>query len=286
MNYLELTHLNREQSTHLSELQNAVHKHYQSAPNIYWHIIKKIRPMPWNILVYAGRELIGFCSRFLFQMGATEISLIVHPKFQTEFFIRPLIQQIQKFIPPEHKHMLVIPTPHQQKPLICPDAHWEFLYSSYRLQWQGPAKKPDPIPGFVFVKAETGDFSGFKRLTEIGFPHGTDMNEGIFKHIIENNTTQLWLLKKDDQIVGSIQINQENKVYRISDITVLPEYRKQGLGHFLLKSIIHMLHQRQKTIILDVESNNPIALNWYLSLNMKKLNISDFWRLSFQELKL
>lgn len=284
MNFLELSHLNRDQATHLTELQETLRKHHHSSPNIYWHILKKMRPVPCNILAYSGRELIGFCSRFLFHMGSTEICLMVHPKFQTEFFIKSLVYQVIKYIPAEHKNFMIVSTPHEQKPLICPNGNWEFLYSSYRLQWQGAAKKPDSRPGFNLNKAKVEDYQGFKILSEIGFPNGTDLNPEIFKHIIENNTTQLWLLKKDELIVGSIQINQENRAYRISDITVLPEFRQQGLGHFLLKSMVHLLHQRQKNIILDVESTNPVALEWYLGLNMRKINTTDYWRLPFNEL--
>jgi GNAT superfamily N-acetyltransferase len=284
MAFLELTNLNREQTTHLLTLQKILQKQFQSSPVLYWHILKKIRPSPCNILAYAGSELIGFCSRYLFHSGECEISILVHPKFQTDFFIKQLIFSVIKYIPPEHKKDIVISTPHSFKPPIKPEADWVYLHSSIRLQWQGPVKKPDALPEFYLGKAIYGDFTGFKHLSEKGFPNGTDMSPEIFAHIVDDHTTQLWLLKKDSQVIGSIQINQENKLYRISDITVLPDYRKQGLGHYLLKSIIHILHQRQKTIILDVETNNEIALNWYLNLGMKKINTADFWKLPFSEL--
>lgn len=283
MAFLELTHLNREQTTHLLSLQKIIQKQFQTSPVLYWHILKKIRPTPCNILAYSGRELIGFCSRYLFHSGECEISLLVHPKFQTEFFIKQLIFSVIKYIPGEHKNDIVLSTPHKTKPSIKPDADWKYLHSSIRLQWQGPIKKPDIIPGYILDKAIKSDYDGFKYLSEKGFPDGTDMSPEIFSHIVDDHTTQLWLLKQDNRVIGSIQINQENKLYRISDITVLPDYRKQGLGHYLLKSIIHILHQRQKTMILDVESTNEIALNWYLNLGMKKINTADFWKLSFSE---
>lgn len=283
MTFLELTHLNRDQATHLLTLQKSIQKQFHSSPVVYWHIHKKIRPSPCNILAYAGKELIGFCSRFLFHSGECEISLLIHPRFQTEFFTKQLSYAVIKYIPPEHKSFIVISTPHGEKPIINSNAAWQYLHSSIRLQWQGPAKKPDPYPEFSLGKALHQDFNGFKYLSEQGFPNGTDMTSEIFSHIVDDHTTQLWLLKKDSQVIGSIQINQENKLYRISDITILPEYRKQGLGHFLLKSIIHQLFQRQKTIVLDVESTNQIALDWYLKLGMKKINIADFWKLPFAE---
>jgi ribosomal protein S18 acetylase RimI-like enzyme len=283
MNFLELKSLNREQSTHLLELQQAIHKQYQASPLIYWHILKKDRPYACNILAYAGKELIGFASRYLFHQGTTELSLMVHPKFENEFFIKQLCFALIKYIPYGYKNFIVVSTPHQIKPLFKPNADWEFTHCSYRLQWQGPAKKPNPIPNIGLQKAKITDFDGFKYLSDVGFPNGTDMTPEIFESIIEGSQAQLWLLKQDQQVIGSIQINQENKYYRISDITVLPDFRGQGHANYMLKSILHLLQQRQKTIVLDVEDTNPIALNWYLRLGMKKINTSDFWRLPFKE---
>jgi predicted acetyltransferase len=283
MTILQLSHINRDQATQLIQLQDTIQKRWQNGPVIYWHIIKKARPIPCNLLAYAGQELIAFCSRYLFQLDSCELSLMIHPRYENEFLIRQLVMQINSFIPPEHKKFISITTPHDCKPQYKPEAAWEYLYSSYRLQWQGPVKKPIPPQEFTLAKAKPQDFSGFKNLTNIGFPHGTEMIPEIFNHIIEDQGTQLWLLKKEQEVIGSIQVNQENKIYRISDITVLPEYRQQGLGNFLLKSIVYQLHQRQKLMVLDVESNNSLALNWYLGLGMKKINCADFWRLPYQD---
>jgi len=283
MTILELNHLNRDQTTQLLNLQQVVQKRFGASPVIYWHIIKQQRPMPCNLLAYAGGKLVAFCTRFLFHLDSCELSLIVDPKFDNEFLIRQLITQVNQFIPPEHRNNIVISTPHACKPIYKPNANWTFLHSSYRLQWQGPVKKPNPPPGFTLNKALVEDFQGFKNLTDIGFPHGTDMIPEIYQHILQTPGTQLWLLKKDHEVIGSIQINQENKYFRISDITVLPDYRQQGLGNFLLKSMVYTLHQRQKLMVLDVESNNPVALQWYLNLGMKKINCADFWQLPYND---
>ncbi len=283
MTILQLTHINREQSTQIIELQDAIKKRWQNSPVVYWHIIKKIRPLPCNLLAYAGQQLIGFCSRYLFQLDSCELSLMIHPQFENEFLIRQMIMQLNQFIPPEHKKLITISTPSHCKPIYKPEAAWEYLHSSYRLQWQGPVKKPSPPPGLNFSKAKPEDYQGFRHLTELGFPQGTEMSPEIYNFIISGQGTQLWLLKKENEVLGSIQVNQENKYYRISDITILPSYRQQGLGNFLLKSIIFQLHQRQKQMILDVESNNTVALNWYLGLGMKKINSADFWRLAYAE---
>lgn len=284
MKFLELTHLNREQCKQLNDLVLLIQKHQQHAPMVYWHIIKKIRPYPCNILVYSGNQLVGFASRFLFHEKNCEVSLILHPQIQDEHFAKQILLSLFRYIPKEYKDNIIICSAHGKRPFINPQSDWELLYHSYRLQWQGPAKKPSPLQNYTFQKAEKQDFKGFQQLLEIGFPHGTDMTPEIYQTIIEGQFTQLWLLKHEKKVIGAIQINQENKWCRISDITVHPDYRQQGLGEFLLMSIVYILHQRQKAICLDVESTNPVAFEWYLRRGMKKINCCDFWKIPTQKL--
>lgn len=284
MNFLEVNSLNREQSADLINLQQALKKQYQSTPSVYWHILKKPRPMPCNLLGYNGKELIAFASRFLFHQGTTEISLLIHPQLQNEFMAKQLFYGLLKYIPKDYKEFITLCTPHQQRPLIqANNSLWTKEYSSIRLQWFGPAKKPSVMVDYSLEKAKLEHFQEFKNLCKVAFPHGTDMVPEIYNELLTGSATQLTLLKHHEQIIGSIQVNQENKYYRISDIAVLPEFRGKGLGNYLLKSILHQLVQRQKPIVLDVEDNNEVALKWYLGLGMKKINTCDFWRLPFAE---
>lgn len=284
MNFLEVNSLNRDQSTDLVNLQQALKKQFQSTPALYWHILKKPRPLPCNLLGYAGKELIAFASRFLFHQGTTELSILIHPQFQNEFIAKQLFYGLLKYIPNDYKDYISLATPHQQKPLIQPDNPlWAKGHSSIRLQWFGPAKKPQAMANFQLEKAKLEHFSQFKTLCKVAFPYGTDMVPEIYNELITGSGTQLTLLKHQEQIIGSIQVNQENKYYRISDIAVLPEFRGQGLGNYLLKSILHQLITRQKPIVLDVEDDNELALKWYLGLGMKKINTCDFWRIPFAE---
>lgn len=284
MNFLEVNSLNRDQSADLIKLQQALTKQYQSSPTVYWHILKKPRPLPCNLLGYAGKELIAFASRFLFHQGTTELSLLIHPQFQNEFVAKQLFYSLLKYIPKDYKEFISLCTPHHQQPLIqANNPLWTKEHSSIRLQWFGPAKKPQNIADYQLEKAKHEHFTQFKNLCKVAFPQGTDMVPEIFNELITGSGTQLTLLKSQEQIIGSIQVNQENKYYRISDIAVLPEFRGQGLGNYLLKSILHQLVQRQKPIVLDVEDNNELPLKWYLGLGMKKINTCDFWRIPFSE---
>lgn len=284
MNILELAHLNREQSKQVQDLQQLVYQKYRSSPPVYWHIVRRIRPFNCNILCYNGPKLIGFISRFLFHPGETELCLLIHPDFEAPNFVRQLVYPILKYIPNDCRNKIIIPCPHQQKPLISPAANWQLSHHSYYLKWQGVAKKPNPIDDFDVNKGEMNDFESARHVLRTCFPKGTEMTAEIFKYILEDNYTKLYTLKKDAQLIGLIQVNQEGAGYRISDLCILPEFQGQKLGDLLLKTIIFKLYQRQKPIALEVDSHNQTIFAWYQRLGLKPKNTRDFWYASFQEI--
>lgn len=281
---LEVTHLNKEQFQNLLDLQQQVKRKAKYTAPLYIHIIRAQRPYPCNILAYQGKELIGFASRFLFHDQEVEFSLIMHPKFKSAFFAKKLLMPLLKYVPSEYKKTIVITTPHHQRPDFHPEKNWEFVFSSHRLQWHGVAPKPQEIEELDIIKAEPQHFEIFQEIIHTCFPNGTQMIPEIYQHLMNNPQVQIYLLKKYEEILGAIQINQENKTYRISDVSILPAHRKQGYANYLLSHIIHQLTSKHKDIILDVESRNHFVLAWYLRMGMKEINVCDYWRIPYSEI--
>ena len=284
MHILELAHLNREQFKQVQDLQQLVYQKHHASPPVYWHIVRRIRPVTCNILCYNGSQLIGFVSRFLFHPEETELCILIHPNFEAPNFVRQMVYPILKYIPAEYRQKLIIPCPHDHKPLINPEANWQISHHSYYLKWQGIAKKPTPISELVIEKGSIDDFEPARNILKTCFPNGTEMTVDIFQHIITDTFTNLYTLKLSDKLIGLIQVNQEGACYRISDLSVLPECQGKRFGVYLLNTIIYKLYQRQKPIVLEVDSNNPLIFAWYQRLGFKTMNTRDFWYCRFQEI--
>ena len=281
---LEINHLNKQQFKDLLALQAAIKKKYNYTAPIYTHIIRKERPYDCNILLYHGKELIAFASRFLFHEDQVEFALIMHPQHKSDFMAKKLLQSLIKYIPPNYKKTIVISTPHNQRPDIKPDANWEYLYSSHRLHWLSVTPKPEPIADLAITKATSEHFNIFKNIIRTCFPRSTELTADIYQLLMENTQVQIYLLKKQDEFVGAIQINHENKSFRISDVAILPEHREQGYAKYMLTSTLHNLQAKQQKILLDVESSNIFVREWYQRLGMVETNISDFWQIPFQNI--
>ena len=281
---IEVTHLTKTQYLQLLDLQSAVSKKDSFNAPIYYHIIRQERPVPCNILAYHGQELIGFASRFLFHQGSVEICLILHPLYHHELLAKKMVYALLPFIPSTYQSFVQITSPHQVRPAIYPEKNWQYLFSCARLKWQGPAKKPKPIPGLSIVKAQNEDFDIFHHITRTCFPQGTEFNAQIYHSLMQNPLVKIYLLKHGEETIGTIQTNQEHQWYRLSDMAILPTYQKSGFGNFLIMSIIHQLQSRQKQICLDIENTNDFLMGWYQRLGMKVMNISDIWKIPFSEI--
>ena len=284
MNILELAHLNREQFKQVQDLQQLVYQKHHASPPVYWHIVRRIRPVTCNILCYHGKTLIGFVSRFLFHPGETELCMLIHPKFEDPKFMRQMLYPLLKYIPLDYRKRLIIPCPHDQRPLIKPEANWQISHHSYYLKWQGIAKKPLPNPELIIDKGKIEDYEQACQILKTCFPNGTDMTIDIFQNIIQDTFTHLYTLRDSDTLLGLIQVNQEGASYRISDLCIRPEYQRLKLGAYLLNSILCKFMHRQKPIVLEVDSNNAVIYAWYQRLGFKTINTRDFWYGSFQEI--
>lgn len=65
-----------------------------------------------------------------------------------------------------------------------------------------------------------------------------------------------------DQAAGRLYLDRRRIEFRIIDISLLPAFRNQGLGSFLLKQVIAEASEAGKPVTIHVEHNNP-ALHLY-----------------------
>jgi len=78
------------------------------------------------------------------------------------------------------------------------------------------------------------------------------------------------VILRDDSPVGRLYVLRENREIRILDITVLPEYRKGGIGTSLLRDILDEAEKSEKRVLIYVETFNP-SLRLFERLGFKSI---------------
>ncbi|HOW64814.1 MAG TPA: GNAT family N-acetyltransferase [Candidatus Paceibacterota bacterium] len=68
---------------------------------------------------------------------------------------------------------------------------------------------------------------------------------------------EYWIVLADDQPAGRLYLHDREKELRIMDITLMPPWRRQGIGRFLLRSLLQDARETQRQATIHVELFNP-----------------------------
>ncbi|HRQ41051.1 MAG TPA: GNAT family N-acetyltransferase [Chloroflexota bacterium] len=71
------------------------------------------------------------------------------------------------------------------------------------------------------------------------------------------------IILKDEQPIGRLYIHRTAKEMRLMDITLLPVYRRQGIGSQIIGDLLHESKQTNRPVTLHVEIINPDACRLY-----------------------
>jgi ribosomal protein S18 acetylase RimI-like enzyme len=86
----------------------------------------------------------------------------------------------------------------------------------------------------------------------------------------------------DNELAGRLYVLREEKSIRILDITVIPEYRRRGIGTVLLREIVEEATQLGKTVQIYIETyNRSVGLFEHLGFTRKAeegINFLMEWR--------
>jgi ribosomal protein S18 acetylase RimI-like enzyme len=83
------------------------------------------------------------------------------------------------------------------------------------------------------------------------------------------------LICLDKTAIGRIYMDRGPEVFHILDVTVLPEYRNQGVGSTLLGRLLAEAGQSGKAVTIHVETFNP-SLQLFERLGFQKTEQKDF----------
>ena len=81
---------------------------------------------------------------------------------------------------------------------------------------------------------------------------------------------QYQIVECDDKPVGRLYVHRRKNEIRIMDISLLPEFRKHGIGTTLLESVLEEGKSKNLPVTIHVERFNP-ALHLYERLGFRQI---------------
>ncbi|MCR6653495.1 MAG: GNAT family N-acetyltransferase [Cellvibrionaceae bacterium] len=82
------------------------------------------------------------------------------------------------------------------------------------------------------------------------------------------NTSQFFIVRRDDLPVGRLFLDQWQQEIRIVDISLLPEFQQQQIGSWLFNFVFEQATTQNLRVSIHVEQHNPVR-TWYEKLGFK-----------------
>lgn len=100
----------------------------------------------------------------------------------------------------------------------------------------------------------------------------------ILEHNMVDSEREIWLLQKDQQVLGTATLVTEEQVLWVTAFAVHPDHQGKGYGKHLLKWCREFAYKRQLTAVhLDVETNNQ-ALHVYEKSGFVRMQTVSYWK--------
>ncbi|WP_079504668.1 GNAT family N-acetyltransferase [Mesobacillus jeotgali] len=150
------------------------------------------------------------------------------------------------------------------------------------LKKDAPPAAPDQLAGITFRKAANADAKEIARQNAIYFNEevSEEAEDMILPEEEEKRGMTSYLVEKDGQIIGKVNLQLTTKLGAIFGLGVLPEHRRKGYGRALLLLAIEKLREENaKDIMLQVAAENSNALNLYKSCGFEETSTMDYFEL-------
>lgn len=115
-------------------------------------------------------------------------------------------------------------------------------------------------------KALLGDVAGIVKIENACF--STPWSEASLKESLENENSHFYLAEADGETAGYIGVQIFSGEGYVTNVAVLPEYRRQGVATALINAA---LENDMEFLTLEVRESNVPAIELYKSLGFEKV---------------
>lgn len=245
-----------------------------------------------EFLYFDGEKLIGYIGVCSFG-GPWEVNGLVDPDYRRQGVFKKLFELVQaEWKRKDSGSMLLLSdrkSESGQKFIAASGAQYKHSeYEMYLKECAGETA-PEQSAGITFRKATNADAREIARQNAIYFNDEYEENDFeeneqdaviILPEEEEKRGMTSYLVEKDGQIIGKVNLHLTSKLGAIFGLGVLPEHRRKGYGRALLLMAIEKLKEANaQEIMLQVAAENSNALNLYKSCGFVETSTMDYFEL-------
>ena len=159
-----------------------------------------------------------------------------------------------------------------------PQRQMEYKGSEYQMVRESQAPLKSPAHAFSFRLASMEDIDLICHIDSVCFLSDPNDMRAHFINRLTQSSYLIYLIYDQEEPIGKAHLNQQANTVYLSDIGIIPERQRQGIGRILMAHCINLLLKKgHKSMTLNVETGNDHALHLYQHLGFSLKNAHDYW---------
>lgn len=134
---------------------------------------------------------------------------------------------------------------------------------------------PDSVDSKDLLRLRQMDHSDLPTVLAIeNLNYEFPWTEGVFKDCFRAMNYVNWVCEApDDIIVGYCIISVGAGEAHVMNISVSPDFQRQGAGRKMLEHLIHYARPRAEKLYLEVRPSNPAAIDLYRKTGFREIGV-------------
>jgi len=221
-------------------------------------------------MAYDNKKLIGFLTTFIPTSNEAEVLAVVHPEYRQKGCFNMLFQAAKEILLCAGIKNILLVIEAKSKSGLKALKKFEgckLEHSEYRMFYE----KFDNIPEYYdlsFSEVNSENKKIFSDITLDAF-NDLDENDSFIDTVIECKDRDGYIAYNNNIPVGVFDYNYEDNDAFLYGVAIKSDYRGKGFGKQLIGFALYEGLKKRNKIVLDVDSNNPIAFNLYKKCGFK-----------------
>lgn len=224
------------------------------------------KQFPCFYLGYEKNELIAFLTTFVPTTAEAEILAVTNPKKRCNGYFKQLYFSAKKELLDAgiNKVLFVVESNSKSgKEMLKNFNNPPIIRSEYRMVYN-LNKINDCGQNITYKKVDFNNKYIFKEMLCSAFSDD-DGSDNFIDSVINSQNRAGFIQYINGKPVGTFSINHENDYIFLYGVAITKEQRGKGYGKELVKFAQNIATKSKKKMVLDVDSNNPVAFNLYKS---------------------
>ncbi|MEG1875321.1 MAG: GNAT family N-acetyltransferase, partial [Angelakisella sp.] len=223
------------------------------------------REIPCFFLGYVGERLVTFLAVFLPTRTEAELLAFTHPEFQNKGCFGLLFTEACRVLIALRIREVVFavePASKSAHAVLKTLGNTKLLRSEYRMVVSNLNRAPDP-GGLQLFEVDSTNKELFRAALAAAFPEAENQ-ENFYDSVLHSDLRRGYIVYRDRPVgVFNLELGEEHTF--LYGVGIAPDFRGKGYGKQLMGHAMRQGLTLGKRIVLDVDSQNPIAFHLYQS---------------------